>query len=109
MGSTGRTDHTTYGIQYVSIVTRTAFTTKSTAAEVAEFYRAKKAEGAPSPEKIAEAVSVVIEAETKAVADFKAGKGNAVGFLLGQVFKKLQTKSGADIIREKLIEALGKK
>src|SRR3989338_1942472 len=83
---------------------KTAFTTKSTAAEVAEFYRAKKAEGAPSPEKIAEAVSVVIEAETKAVADFKAGKGNAVGFLLGQVFKKLQTKSGADTIREKLIE-----
>lgn len=88
---------------------KTAFTHQTSAAEIREYYRAKKSADAPSPQKIAEAVREVVQEEGKAVADYKAGNQSTLQFLLGQTLKKLKTKTGADIIREKLLGELGKK
>ena len=51
--------------------------------------------------------SVIIENE-KAVADYQAGNGNVIGFMIGMVQKKLQGKGSAQVVREKLVECLQK-
>ena len=87
---------------------KTAFTNQTPVAEIRAHYHAKKTADAPSPEKIAEAVATVITENAKAVADFRAGNEKAVMFLLGMVFKRLQTKLGADAIRAELLKQLKK-
>ena len=85
---------------------KTLFTAVSSVADIRAHYLAKKSADAPSPEKIAEAVALVISENAKAVADYKAGSEKAIMFLLGQAFKKLQTKLGADLIREEFLKQL---
>ncbi len=48
----------------------------------------------------------VIEENPQAVEDFKAGKKQAIGFLVGQVMKKTKGKANPQIVNEKIVEIL---
>lgn len=54
------------------------------------------------------AIAEVLGENQKAVADYKNGNGNVVGFLIGMVQKKLKGKGNPKIVTEKLKEALQK-
>jgi aspartyl-tRNA(Asn)/glutamyl-tRNA(Gln) amidotransferase subunit B len=54
------------------------------------------------------AISQVLEENQKAVADFKSGNGNVIGFLIGMVQKKLKGKGDAKKIMENLRKELEK-
>ncbi|KKR11527.1 MAG: aspartyl/glutamyl-tRNA amidotransferase subunit B [Candidatus Woesebacteria bacterium GW2011_GWA1_39_21] len=62
----------------------------------------------PSDEQLDRAVSEVLISQRKAVSDYKSGKENALGFLIGAVSRKLSGKGDAMTIRDKLTESLGK-
>jgi aspartyl-tRNA(Asn)/glutamyl-tRNA(Gln) amidotransferase subunit B len=53
-------------------------------------------------------ISEVIKENPKAVADFKAGKGTVVQFLLGQVMRKTQGKADPGVTTSLITELLGK-
>jgi len=55
---------------------------------------------------IAAAVEEVIAANAKAVADYKAGNARILGFLVGQVVKKLSGKANAEVVNRLLSERL---
>lgn len=59
-------------------------------------------------EKVEKAVKAVLKEEENAVADFREGKGKAVGFLIGAVQKKLKGKGNPKEIREILLMRLQK-
>ena len=52
-------------------------------------------------------VDEVIAANPAAVADFRAGKAQAVGFLVGQVMKASRGQANAALVQEALRERLG--
>ena len=52
------------------------------------------------------AVTEVITEQEKAVKDYRSGKGEVVGFLMGMVQKKLAGKGNSNLIREKLMNKL---
>lgn len=54
------------------------------------------------------AVVEVISEQEKAVNDYKNGKGEAVGFLIGMVQKKLKGTGDPKIVRQKLLEIIQK-
>ena len=54
------------------------------------------------------AVEKVIEENGRAVKDYQSGNVNVVGFLIGQVQKKLKGKGDPKIIREKIIKRIHK-
>jgi aspartyl-tRNA(Asn)/glutamyl-tRNA(Gln) amidotransferase subunit B len=56
---------------------------------------------------ITAAVDEVIAANAKAVADYKAGNARILGFLVGQVVRKLGGKADAAIVNRILAERLG--
>lgn len=58
------------------------------------------------PGEVEKAVVEVVSEQEKAVGDYKNGKGEVVGFLIGMVQKKLQGKGNAQLVREKLLERL---
>ena len=58
---------------------------------------------------ISAAVEKAISANPKAVEDFKAGKQNAVQFLVGQVMRETQGKAAPDVTRGLIVAALEKK
>lgn len=53
-----------------------------------------------------EAVQKVINSNKKAVDDYKSGKGEVVGFLIGQVQKELRGKGEPKIVRNMLLEII---
>jgi aspartyl-tRNA(Asn)/glutamyl-tRNA(Gln) amidotransferase subunit B len=55
---------------------------------------------------IAAAVEEVIAANAKAVADYKAGNTRILGFLVGQVVKKLSGKANAEVVNRLLSERI---
>ena len=54
------------------------------------------------------AIIEVMAENQKAVQDYKNGKGEVVGFLIGMVQKKLQGKGNSNLVREMLLEGLQK-
>ncbi len=54
------------------------------------------------------AIIEVIAENQKAVTDYKKGKGEVIGFLIGMVQKKLKGKGNSQTVREKLLESLQK-
>ena len=52
-------------------------------------------------------VDAVLEANPKVVADFRAGKGAAIGFLVGQVMKQSKGKASPQMVQELLRKKLG--
>ncbi len=61
-----------------------------------------------TPDEVESSVKSVLMENEKAVADYKSGNGNVIGFLIGMTQKKLQGKGSAQSVREKLMEALQK-
>ncbi len=57
---------------------------------------------------IAEIITSVLSKNQKAVEDFKKGKKNAVGFLIGQCMKKSKGKANPEKINDLIIEFLNK-
>ncbi len=56
--------------------------------------------------KVKEALEEVLKRETRAVSDYQKGKGEVIGFLIGQVQKLLQGKGDPKQIRELLLTKL---
>ncbi|MBP1990919.1 Asp-tRNA(Asn)/Glu-tRNA(Gln) amidotransferase subunit GatB [Paenibacillus eucommiae] len=54
-------------------------------------------------------VEQVIDANPQSVADFKAGKEKAVGFLVGQIMKETKGKANPGLVNKLIIESLNKK
>jgi len=52
-------------------------------------------------------IDIVIEENTRSVDDFKAGKNNALMFLVGQVMKKTKGKANPKVVQELLRRRLG--
>ena len=57
---------------------------------------------------IKEVVLKIIEANPQSVADFKAGKDKAVGFLVGQAMKETKGKANPQMLNKMFIEELNK-
>jgi aspartyl-tRNA(Asn)/glutamyl-tRNA(Gln) amidotransferase subunit B len=57
-------------------------------------------------EEVESAVNLVIMDNVKAVGDYKNGKGEVVGFLIGMVQKRLEGKGNPKTVRGKLLEKL---
>lgn len=57
---------------------------------------------------IKEIVEKVVEKNPQSVADFKAGKDRALGFLVGQIMKETKGKANPQIVNKLLIEILSK-
>lgn len=53
-----------------------------------------------------ETIAKVIDANKNAAGDFKAGKQNAIMFLVGQVMREMKGRADATIVKAKLIEKL---
>ena len=58
--------------------------------------------------KVKKAVSKVLSEEEKAVSDYKNGKGEVVGYLIGMVQKELKGKGDPRVIKDVIIEELQK-
>lgn len=54
-----------------------------------------------------ETVGKILAANEKVVADYKAGKQNAVMFLVGQVMREMKGKADANTVKEALVKKLG--
>lgn len=61
-----------------------------------------------SNDEVESAVNLVIMDNVKAVADYKNGKGEVVGFLIGMVQKRLEGHGNPQTVREVLLEKLQK-
>jgi aspartyl-tRNA(Asn)/glutamyl-tRNA(Gln) amidotransferase subunit B len=59
--------------------------------------------------KVAEVIDQVLLEEQKAVADYQKGKGQAVGFLIGIIQRKLQGKGDPKVIQSELLKKLQRK
>jgi aspartyl-tRNA(Asn)/glutamyl-tRNA(Gln) amidotransferase subunit B len=53
-------------------------------------------------------VDQVVEANPQSVADFKAGKEKAIGFLVGQIMKETKGKANPGLVNKLIIESLNK-
>ncbi|MFZ5627307.1 MAG: Asp-tRNA(Asn)/Glu-tRNA(Gln) amidotransferase subunit GatB [Bacillota bacterium] len=57
---------------------------------------------------LAAIVAKVVEANPQSVADYKAGKERAIGFLVGQVMKETRGKANPQLVNKLLVEYLNK-
>ena len=61
------------------------------------------------PKELESAVSAVLEEQPKAVADYKAGKTQVIGFLIGMVSKKLGKKVSPKLLSSILVRMFSSK
>jgi len=80
---------------------------KEPAGVVKKIIEIQKNDYAPKDE-VAEAVKKVVSSQEMAVADYKSGKAQVVGFLIGQVQKELEGKGEVKMVRKLLESALQK-
>ena len=57
---------------------------------------------------IKEVVNKILEANLQSVADFKAGKDRALGFLVGQAMKETKGKANPQLLNKLFLEELKK-
>ena len=60
-------------------------------------------------DELANMIKEVLDENTQAIEDFKAGKGRAVGFLVGQVMKKSKGQANPGLVNQMLQEELKKR
>jgi len=60
-------------------------------------------------EEVKNACKLVISENQKAVEDFNNGKGEVVGYLMGQIQKKLKGKGNTEIVRQEILNIIQKK
>ncbi|HWH08454.1 MAG TPA: Asp-tRNA(Asn)/Glu-tRNA(Gln) amidotransferase GatCAB subunit B, partial [Candidatus Thermoplasmatota archaeon] len=65
------------------------------------------AQAGPAGDDLDAAVRAAIEANPKAVADYRAGKPAAANFLVGQAMKALRGRADANELRRRVEAALG--
>ncbi len=53
-------------------------------------------------------VEKVVEANPQSIADYKAGKDRAIGFLVGQIMKETKGKANPQIVNKLLLEIINK-
>ena len=53
-------------------------------------------------------VEKIVEANPQSVADYKAGKDKAIGFMVGQVMKETKGKANPQIVNKLLLEIINK-
>lgn len=88
--------------QAATRVLRAAFDAGDLAGKLA----AERAAGAGGDDALDEAVKQALAQNPKAVADWRAGKGSAVNFLVGQAMRRLQGRAEANAVREAVESAL---
>ncbi|MFH1971581.1 MAG: Asp-tRNA(Asn)/Glu-tRNA(Gln) amidotransferase subunit GatB [Patescibacteria group bacterium] len=59
-----------------------------------------------SLEEVKNTCTTVLKENTKAVEDYNQGKGEVVGFLIGQVQKQLKGKGNSDMVRQELLNSI---
>ena len=57
---------------------------------------------------IKEVVMQVLETNPQSIADYKAGKDRAIGFLVGQIMKETKGKANPQIVNKLLLEIINK-
>ena len=57
---------------------------------------------------IKEIVQKVVDANPQSIADYKAGKDRAIGFLVGQIMKETKGKANPQIVNKLLLEIINK-
>src|SRR5437667_278534 len=75
-------------------------------AEVIKMILEGKKKDELSPDVLASLIESVLSDNQKAVDEYKAGKENAIMFLLGQVMRKAEKKLDANIVKNGILEAL---
>ncbi len=75
--------------------------------DIDTYVRAHGLEQVSDPSLVADAVEAVLAANPQSIADFKAGKEKAFGFLMGQVMKGLKGKADPQAVTAALRERLG--
>ena len=53
-------------------------------------------------------VQKVVDANPQSIADYKAGKDRAIGFLVGQIMKETKGKANPQIVNKLLLEIINK-
>ena len=77
-----------------------------TAQEIIEAEKAKQTDKISDTSEIENFVKQAIEANPKAVEDYKNGNQNSIQFLIGQVMKLSRGKADAQVVREMVIKNL---
>lgn len=62
-----------------------------------------------SMEEVKKACKLVLSENTKALDDYNQGKGEVIGFLIGQVQKQLKGKGNTDMVKQELLKNIQKK
>lgn len=75
-------------------------------AEIVKMVTEGKKKEELSPDVLASLISDVLSENTKAVEEYKAGKENAIMFLLGQVMRKAGKKLDANVVKNGILKAL---
>jgi aspartyl-tRNA(Asn)/glutamyl-tRNA(Gln) amidotransferase subunit B len=89
------------------IVNKKIETNKTSADEIVAVAKAEYSHDEISSEEIQQAVQKVLNAQQKAVGDYKAGKVQVKGFLLGMVMKELKKKVDPKLVTSTIQKLLG--
>jgi len=88
------------------IINKKIDTSKTSAKEIVRITTEMYTKDIVDGTEIASAVHVVIQEQPKAVGDYKSGKQQVIGFLLGMVMKKIGKKIDTKIVQEMLMKVL---
>lgn len=80
-----------------------------TGKDPAESAKEKGLQQVTNADELANMIKDVLDENTQAIEDFKAGKGRAVGFLVGQVMKKSKGQANPGLVNQILQEELKKR
>ena len=80
-----------------------------TGKDPAESAKEKGLQQVTNTDELANMIKDVLDENTQAIEDFKAGKGRAVGFLVGQVMKKSKGQANPSLVNQILQEELKKR
>lgn len=80
--------------------------TKFTPVKLVQYLKKQKADTVSDQDQLGQMIAQVIKENAKAVTDFKKGKQEVIGFLIGQVMKATQGKADAGVARKIMLAKL---